>query len=106
MRDRGTRLLLTAPSTDKGSASVVSALKHHYVDNFDVPTAIITDNGQDLKTALRTLNVSEEWKCAIRHVSVEQQTMCKNAFTSSLWKADETTGIYVFPLPMRRFSRR
>ena len=65
MRDRGTRLLLTAPLTDKGSASVVSVFKHHYVGNFSVPTAVISDNDRDLKTALRTLDASEEWKCAI-----------------------------------------
>ena len=68
---------------DKDSASVVSAFKHHYVGNFGVPTAVISDNDGDLKTTPRTLDASEEWKCAKRHVSSEKQAMWKIAFTPS-----------------------
>ena len=50
MRDSSSGFLVTTPLTGKSSTPIISVLEHHYVGKLSVPTATISDNGQQFNS--------------------------------------------------------
>ena len=52
MRDRSSGFVVAAPTIDKSSESVRSALLHHFIGKFGVPGTFVSDNGREFTSHL------------------------------------------------------